>query len=65
MPSVRTPCLSSEFYNYALNTKFVASVGMSRKKLNRHSKAKTIFKTNNLFKIFTELIFLRKHLDFN
>ena len=32
------------FYNYALNTEFVAVVDMLRKKLNRHSKAETISK---------------------
>ena len=28
MPYVRTPALSSEFYNNAHNTEFVAAVGM-------------------------------------
>ena len=33
-PKFGHPALSSEFYNHAPNTEFVAAVGMLRKKLN-------------------------------
>ena len=41
MPCVRTQALTSEFYNYALNTEFVDAVGM-RKFKKKHSKTETI-----------------------
>ena len=49
MPKVRTPY--PEFYNYALNTEFVAAVGMFQK-MESQFENWNYFNTNSLFKNF-------------
>ena len=56
--------LSSELWNDALNTKFIAAVGMLRKKLNHHSEAVTISKLS-VHSQFIQNNFSVQKLDFN